>query len=44
MFLLAKLKYNLIKLVSKESFVDVSNVVGGIHAYSAEVDPTIPTY
>ncbi|KAI8467155.1 MAG: Rhodanese-like domain-containing protein [Monoraphidium minutum] len=30
-------------LVSK-GFVDVANVVGGIHAYSMGVDPNVPTY
>lgn len=30
-------------LVSK-GFVDVTNVTGGIHAYSVGVDPNVPTY
>lgn len=30
-------------LLSK-GFVDVSNVTGGIHAYSVGVDPSVPTY
>jgi monothiol glutaredoxin len=28
----------------KQGFTDVSNVAGGIHAWSLEVDPSVPTY
>ncbi|MDX1381363.1 MAG: Grx4 family monothiol glutaredoxin [Xanthomonadales bacterium] len=28
----------------KQGFTNVSNVVGGIHAWSMEVDPSVPTY
>ena len=31
-------------LVSQAEFEDVHNVVGGIHAYSTEVDSTVPQY
>ena len=32
------------RLLERNGFVAVSNVVGGIDAWSAEVDPTIPRY
>ena len=28
----------------KKGFTDVSNVAGGIHAWSMEIDPEVPTY
>jgi len=28
----------------KQGFTDISNVAGGIHAWSMEVDPSVPTY
>ena len=28
----------------KQGFTDISNVAGGIHAWSMEIDPSVPTY
>jgi monothiol glutaredoxin len=28
----------------KQGFTKISNVAGGIHAWSMEIDPSVPTY
>ena len=28
----------------RQGFTDISNVAGGIHAWSMEIDPSVPTY
>ena len=30
--------------LAQHGFANVANIAGGIHAWSAQVDPTIPTY
>jgi rhodanese-related sulfurtransferase len=30
--------------LSSQGFTHLANIAGGIHAWSSEVDPTVPTY
>lgn len=35
---------NFSSFLSQQGFLQVRNLVGGIHAYSKEIDPSVPTY